>query len=183
MVTESQVKEKMEMALEHFKEALKGLRSNRANSAMVENVIVDVYGSHMKIRELANITTPESRQILIIPFDPKTAGFIAKAIEKANLNLQPILESGAVRINVPPMDMSTRQEIVKMGRQKVEESKIALREVRRKNKDFLKKQKIDGEITEEQLKRLEKALQDLTDKYTKAVDDLFAKKEKEILAI
>ena len=87
-----QVEAKMQATLEHFKQELKNLRTNRANPGMVEGVTVEVYGSHMHIKELANITTPESRQILISPFDPQTAGAIAKGIEKANLNLQPVVE-------------------------------------------------------------------------------------------
>jgi len=183
MSTEEQVKAKMQATLDHFKQELKNLRSNRANPGMVEGVSVDVYGSHMKLKELAQITTPESRQILITPFDPQTAGPIAKAIEKANLNLQPVLEGHAVRINVPPMDQSTRQEIVKQGKKKAEDAKIALRDIRRKSNDTIKKLKTDGELTEDGMKKLEKIIQDLTDKFCKQVDELFAAKEKEVLAV
>ena len=82
----------MQATLEHFKQELKNLRTNRANPGMVEGVFVEVYGAHMRIKELANITAPEARQILITPFDPQTAAAIAKGIEKANLNLQPVVE-------------------------------------------------------------------------------------------
>lgn len=183
MTTEDQVKAKMQATLDHYKQELRNLRSNRANPGMVEGVSVEVYGSHMKIKELASITTPESRQILITPFDPQTAGTIAKAIEKANLNLQPVLEGHAIRINVPPMDQSTRLEIVKQGKKKAEDAKIALRDIRRKSNDALKKQKSDGEITEDLQKKLEKKIQELTDQFCKQVDDLFAAKEKEVLAV
>jgi ribosome recycling factor len=183
MSTEKEVEAKMQTALDHFKQELKNLRSNRANPGMVESVAVEVYGAHMKIKELASITTPEARQILITPFDPQTAGAIAKGIEKANLNLQPVQEGGAVRINVPPMDQSMRGEIVKQGKKKAEDSKIVLREIRRKSNDMIRKQKADGVITEDGLKKLEKAIQELTDKFCKAVDDLFTAKEKEIMAV
>ncbi len=183
MLTEEQVKTKMQGTLDHFKQELKNLRSNRANPGMVEGVSVEVYGAHMKIKELASITTPESRQILIAPFDPQTAGSIAKAIEKANLNLQPVLEGHSIRINVPPMDQAMRQEIVKQGKKKAEDAKIAIRDIRRKSNDTIKKQKADGELTEDGMKKLEKAIQDLTDKFCKQVDDLFSAKEKEVLAV
>ncbi len=183
MTTEKQVEAKMQATLDHFKQELKNLRSNRANPGMVEGVTVEVYGAQMKIKELANITAPEPRQILISPFDPQTAGAIAKGIEKANLNLQPILEGHAVRINVPPMDQAMRQEIVKQGKKKAEDAKIALRDIRRKSNEAIRKQKADSEITEDALKKLEKAIQELTDKFCKTVDDLLAAKEKEILAV
>ncbi len=183
MSFEEQVKAKMQATVDHFKNELKNLRTNRANPGMVEGVVVDVYGAQMKVKELANITTPEPRQILITPFDPQTAGAIAKGIEKANLNLQPVLEGHAIRINVPPMDQAMRHEIVKQGKKKAEDIKIALREIRRKSNEGIKKQKADGEITEDAMKKLEKSVQELTDKSCKTVDDLFAAKEKEIMAV
>src|SRR4051812_12250065 len=127
MSVADEIKTKMQSTVDHFKTELKNLRTNRANPGMVEGVSVDVYGSHMRIKELASITSPEPRQILITPFDPQTGGAIAKGIEKANLNLQPILEGHVIRINVPPMDQSMRVQIVKQGKEKAENSKIALR--------------------------------------------------------
>src|ERR1700761_4292839 len=104
MSEEKTTQAKMQTAIDHFKQELKNLRSNRANPAIVENVLVEVYGAQMRVKELANITAPESRQILVSPFDPKTAAAISKGIERANLNLQPILDGHVIRINVPPMD-------------------------------------------------------------------------------
>ncbi len=178
---EDEVKNRMNATLEHFKQELKNLRTNRANPGVVEGVSVDVYGTHMKVKELASITTPEARQILISPFDPQTAGAIAKGIEKANLNLQPILEGHSVRINVPPMDESMRKEIVKQGKKKAEDAKIAIRDIRRKSNDTIKNAK--GDLTEDMVKKLEKAIQELTDKFCKQIDDLFSTKEKEIMAV
>ena len=180
---EDQVKAKMQAALDHFKQELKNLRTNRANPGVVEGVSVDVYGAQMKVKELANITTPETRQILITPFDPQTASAIAKGIEKANLNLQPVLEGHAIRINVPPMDQSMRQEIVKQGKKKAEDAKIVIRDIRRKSNDTIKEKKSSGELTEDMIKKLEKAIQELTDKFCRQIDELFSAKEKEILAV
>ncbi len=150
---------------------------------MFDGVVVEVYGAQMRIKELANVTVPESRQLLISPFDPQTAGAIAKGIEKANLNLQPVVEGQAIRINVPPMDESMRKQIVKQGKQKAEDTKITIREIRRKNNELVRKQKTDGMITEDVMKKEEKGIQELTDKFCKEIDDLFTAKEKEIMTV
>ena len=178
-----QTKTKMQASVEHFKAELKNLRTNRANPGMVEGVSVEVYGAHMRIKELASITAPEARQILITPFDPQTAAAIAKGIEKANLNLQPIVDRGSIRINVAPMDQSVRSEIVKQGKKKAEDAKVTIREIRRKGNEAVRKEKADGLITEDVMKKQEKAIQDHTDQFCKQIDDLFAAKEKEIMAV
>ena len=181
-VTE-QTKSKMQAALDHFKTELKNLRTNRANPSMFEGVSVEVYGTHMRIKELASISAPESRQILITPFDPQTASAISKGIEKANLNLQPLLEGHMVRIHVPPMDEAVRKEIVKQGKKKAEDAKIVILEIRRKNNELIRKMKTDGDVTEDVMKKDEKIIQELTDKFCKEIDDLFAMKEKEIMTV
>lgn len=178
-----QTKSKMQAAVEHYKTELKNLRTNRANPAILDGVVVEVYGAQMKLKELANVTVPESRQLLISPFDPQTAGAIAKGIERANLNLQPVVEGQAVRINVPPMDEAMRKQIAKQGKQKAEDSKITIREIRRKNNELVRKQKTDGIITEDVMKKDEKTIQEFTDKFCKEIDDLYTAKEKEILTV
>jgi ribosome recycling factor len=178
-----QAKEKMKAAVEHFKQELKNLRTGRANPSILDNVQVEVYGTNMRLKELANVTAPEARMLLISPFDPKTAGSISKGIEKANLNLQPILDGNVVRIPIPPMDESVRKEIVKQGKKKAEEAKVAIREIRRKQNEVVRKQKADGEVTEDQVKKIEKNIQDYTDQTCKEVDDLIHAKEKEIMTV
>ncbi len=178
-----QTKQMMQATLDHYKQELKNLRSNRANPGMLDNVQVEVYGSQMRLRDVANVTAPEARQLLITPFDPQTAGSISKGIEKANLNLQPMLDGHVVRINVPPMDESMRKEIVKQAKKKGEDSKIVLREVRRKNNETARKQKADNLMTEDVLKKTEKTIQELTDQYCRDIDALFTTKEKEVLTV
>jgi ribosome recycling factor len=178
-----QNKQKMHATVEHFKQELKTLRTNRANPGMLDNVVVEVYGSPVRIRDVANITAPEPRQLLITPFDPTTASAISKGIEKANLNLVPKTEGHVVRINVPAMDESMRREIVKQGKKKAEDAKIVIREVRRKTNELVKKSKADGDITEDVMKKLEKQIQEETDKSCKEIDDLFTAKEKEIMTV
>lgn len=183
MSVTQETKAKMQAAVEHFKTELKNLRSNRANPGVLDGVSVEVYGSMMRIKELASVSVPEPRQLLISPFDPKTSGAIAKGIEKANLNLQPIVEGHVIRINIPPMDESMRKQIVKQGKQKAEDTKIGIREIRRKNNELIRKQKADSIITEDVMKKEEKTIQELTDKFCKEVDDLFAAKEKEVMTV
>lgn len=180
---ESDLKQSMEGAIEHFKKELKTLRTGRANPAVVDSVYVEVYGTAMRLKDVANVTVPEARQILITPYDGNNAGAIGKAIDQANIGLQSVVDGNVVRINVPPMDESIRKDIVKTCKKKTEEAKVAIREVRRKFNDLVRKQKADGDIAEDQMKGLEKKIQDMTDKSCKEADTLCTEKEKEILAI
>ncbi len=178
-----QTKAKMKDTIEHFKGELKNLRGNRANPGMLDNVQVEIYGSQMRLRDVANVTAPEARQLLITPFDPNTAGSVAKGIEKANLNLQPILDGHVVRINVPPMTEEMRKEIAKQAKKKAEDAKVVIRDIRRKGNEAVRKQKADGDITEDDVKKFEKMIQDATDQNCKEIDTLLAAKEKELMSV
>lgn len=176
-------KENMVRALDHYKEELKGMRTNRPSPSMLDNVSLEVYGTPMRMRDVATVAVADGNQIVVTPFDPSTANSIAKGIEKANLNLHPAVDGNIVRVPIPPMSEERRREIVKDAREKGEKTKVTIRDVRRKANDQTKKQKVDGEITEDDLKRNEKSIQELTDKFCKQVDELFVKKEKDILAV
>jgi len=178
-----QTKQKMLAAIEHLKEELKGIRTGRANTAMLDNVVVEVYGSQMRIKDLASITAPEARQLLISPFDATNKGSIGKAIERANLGFMPIVDGNAIRIKIPPMDDSMRKEMVKICHKKREEAKVSLRNVRREANEVSKKAKADGHFAEDIMKKAEKNIQELTDQYCKEADDIASKKEKEISVI
>ena len=181
--TLNQTKTGMEAAIEHFKKELKGLRSGRANPAILDGVVVEVYGTEMRIRDLANISVPEPRQIVVTPFDAQTAGPIAKGIEKANLNIQPIVEGKVVRIPIPPLNEELRKDLVKQAKKKAEDAKVVVREARRKGNDQLKKLKTDSTLAEDEMKKAEKTIQEMTDKYCKQIDDLMHEKEKEKMSI
>lgn len=183
MSVPDQAKSKMQQAAEHFKNELKNLRSNRANPGVLDGVLVEVYGAQMRLKELATVSVPEPRQLLVAPFDPSTAGAIAKGIERANLNLQPVVEGNSVRINVPPMDESMRKQIAKQAKQKAEDTKVTIRDIRRKSNESVRSLKADGTITEDLMNKDEKLIQQLTDKFCKEVDDLYAAKEKEIMTV
>jgi ribosome recycling factor len=179
-----QTESKMKTLLEHFKDDLKSLRSNRANPAMLDSVFVEAYGSKMRIKELASITTPENRQILISPFDPQMLQSIAKGIEKDyTLNLRPVIEGGQIRINIPPMDGSMREKLAKQVDAKAEEQKIAIRGVRQSGNESARKQKAEGLITEDQMKKDEKEIQKLTDTFCKEVENVAKAKKQELMTV
>lgn len=179
----SDTNKKMQAAVDHLKQDLKGLRTGRANPSIVEHVSVDVYGTRMRLSEMATISVPESRQIVISPYDANNLHAIAKAIEAANLNLRAVVDGNVIRIKIPEMDASVRQEMVKQGKKKCEEAKISIRNVRRDSNELVKKQKADGDIPEDMMKKFEKKIQELTDKFCKMADDMTAEKEKEILTV
>lgn len=183
MSIQDQTKAKMAAAIEHLKAELKGIRTGRANPAMLDHVNIEIYDSQMRIKELASVTAPEPRQLLITPFDPTTKGAIAKSIERANLGFMPIVDGHVVRIKIPPMDENMRKEMIKLCHKRCEEAKVGIRNIRRDSNEAARKQKADGEIGEDILKKLEKTIQELTDKSCKEADDLAAIKEKEISTI
>lgn len=180
---ESQVKTAMQAAIDHLKQELKALRTGRANAGMLDKVHAEIYGSHMPLKALANVTVPEARQIVVTPFDISNIHAIAKGIEAANLGVNPIIDGKVIRIPFPPMDTSIRQKIASQCKDLGEKAKISLRDVRRKFNELVRKQKADGLIPEDQMKKNEKIIQDLTDRFCKEADTLCAEKEKEILAI
>ncbi len=174
---------KMAAVLEHLQIELRNIRTGRANPAMLDSVHAEVYGTNMRLKELATISAPESRQLLITPFDTSNAHVIGKAIEKSELGFLVVVEGNTIRIMVPEMDEGVRKEMVKQCKKRSEECKIGIRNVRRDCNEFIKKQKSGSEITEDMVKRFEKSVQELTDKYCKMADDLSHKKEKEVLEI
>lgn len=176
-------KSKMDGAIEHLKEDLKSIRTGRANPGMVENVMVEAYGSSVRLRDVASITSPEPRQLLITPFDMNMKGAIGKGIEKANLGFMPIVDGNAVRIRIPQMDDNLRKTMYKLCNEYKEKAKVSIRNSRRDGNEEARQQKSKSIIPEDEMKRLEKQIQDLTDKFCKEADDLTDKKEKEIAVI
>ncbi len=183
MDTIQQTKAKMQAALVHLKSELKSIRTGRANPGMLDHVMVEVYGTPMRIRDIASITAPEPRLLLITPFDSKHASLIGKAIEKANLNVTPIVDGNAVRIKIAQMDESMRKNMIKQCYKLLEEAKIAIRNIRRDSNESVRKQKNESLIAEDAMKKAEKSIQELTDKACKDADDICAQKEKEVATI
>jgi ribosome recycling factor len=177
------IKKRMQASLEHFKTELKGLRTGRANPAVLDGIVVEVYGNPTPLRKLANVSAPEPRQLLITPYDPATCGPIGKAIEKANMGLQPVVEAGVVRINIPPMDQAMRGQIVKVLRKLLEDTKVTIRGHRQEANKQVKDQKAKSLLDEDAAKKVEKQVQDLTDQSCKEADKLAADKERDIMTV
>jgi ribosome recycling factor len=160
-----------------------GVRTGKASPGLVENLIVEVYGSQMRVRELAGITTPEPRTLTIQPWDVNSLHPIEKAIQKSNLGLTPSIQGRAIRLFFPELSEERRQEFVKIIRKMAEDGRVAIRHVRRDAMDQLKKHAHDSGITEDDVKQAEKDLQKLTDDYIGKVDAHLAGKEKEIMTV
>jgi len=180
MKTKQEVEHKMVQAIEHLHGELHALRTGRANPAMVSGVKVMVYGTEVRLQDLASIAAAETRQLLVTPYDRGNVSAIDKAIKDANLGFNPIVEGGVLRINIPAMDDAMRKKMIKLAQESREKCKVVIRNERQNGNKIVRKQKADGEIPEDQMKRLEKEIQEITDKYCKQADELCAVKEKEI---
>lgn len=160
-----------------------GVRTGKASPALVENIMVEVYGAQMRIRELAGITTPEPRALTIQPWDVNSLHPIEKAIQKSNLGLSPSIQGRAIRLFFPELSQERRQEFVKIVRKMAEDGRVAIRHVRRDTMEQLKKHAHDSGTTEDDAKQAEKEMQKLTDEYTGKIDQHLANKEKEIMTV
>jgi len=178
-----EAEEKMEKTEHVVQNEFAGVRTGKASAALVENIQVEVYGSHMRIRELAGITTPEPRALAIQPWDATTVHPIEKAIQKANIGLNPSVQGKVIRIFFPELSQERRQEYVKMVKNMAESAHVAIRHVRRDAMDQLKKEKSAGKIPEDDEKHAEKELQKLHDEYIAKIDAHLAHKEKEIMTV
>lgn len=175
-----QTKTKMNAVIEHLKTELKSIRTGRANPGMVDGVSVEVYGTHMRIKDMASISCPEPKQILINPFDPKNVSIISKAIEKANIGIMPIVDGNSIRLKIPAMDENMRKEMVKLIHKKCEEAKVSIRNVRRDSNDQLKKSK---DFSEDEREKKGKDIQKETDDFCRKADELARQKESEVMHI
>lgn len=177
------VKQKMTHAVEHLKLELKSIRTGRANPAMLDNVHVEVYGSRMKLKEIASINAPEPRLLLIVPFDRSHAPLIGKGIIESNIGFNPVVDGNAVRVPIPPMDEALRKQMAKECHKRSEEAKISIRNIRQEANKTIRQQKADGLIPEDMMKSQEKKIQDLTDKYCKEAEEIAKAKENEVMKI
>jgi len=178
-----EAEEKMGKTEEVVQKEFAGVRTGKASPALVENILVEVYGSQMRIRELAGITTPEPRMLMIQPWDATTVHPIEKAIQKSNLGLNPAVDKKSIRIVLPELSQERRQEFVKIVKKMAEDGRVAIRHVRRDAIEAMKKESKAGGITEDQLEHGEKEVQKLTDQYIGKVDTHLAHKEKEIMTV
>jgi ribosome recycling factor len=178
-----EAEEKMIKTDEVVQNEFAGVRSGKASPGLVENIIVEVYGSQMRIRELAGITTPEPRMLMIQPWDAGTLHPIEKAIQKSNLGLNPAVDKKFIRIVLPELSQERRQEFIKIVKKMAEDGRVAIRHVRRDALEHIKKESKAGGVTEDQTEVAEKEVQKLTDQYIGKIDAHVAHKEKEILTV
>ncbi|SHJ34919.1 ribosome recycling factor [Rubritalea squalenifaciens DSM 18772] len=175
----------MEQAVEYMGSEFASVRTGKASPALVDGVVVEVkaYGSKMKLRELAVITTPEPRQILIQPYDASTINDIDRAIREAQLGFNPVNEGKTLRLPIPELTEERRQQMVKRVRTISEDTKVRIRGCRKEGMDSGKKMKNDNVLTEDSLRDFEASVQELTDKFVKQIDEETAAKEKEVMTV
>lgn len=175
------LEQKMKKSIDSFIYQLGGIRAGRANASLVERVHVNYYGADTPLNQLAQISIPEARVLLISPYDKSSLGDIEKAIQKSDIGIAPANDGEVIRLIVPQLTEERRKEIAKRVGEEEENAKVSIRNIRRDGMDSLKQSEKDNEISEDEKRRYEKEVQDLTDKYIDKVDELSREKKKEIL--
>jgi ribosome recycling factor len=178
-----EAEEKMEKAIAALKRELVTIRAGRATPAILDRVTIDYYGSPTPVNQVASVTTPEPRLLVIQPWDKSSLSLIEKAILKADLGLTPTNDGSVIRLVIPALTQERRKELTKMVKKYGEEAKVAIRNIRRDANDALKKLEKEGTITEDEMKRFHDKVQKSTDKYVDLVDKTVAEKDKEIMEI
>lgn len=178
-----EAEEKMENAVEHAKEEFAAIRTGRATPAMFSKIMVDYYGAPTPVTQMASVGVPEPRMVIVKPYDNSQLGAIERAIRDSDLGVNPNNEGTQLRIHLPQMTEERRRDMIKVARGKAEESRVAIRNVRRKAKEQLDKLVKDGDTGEDEGRRAEKELDDTTHKYVSVVDELVKHKEAELLEV
>ena len=175
--------EKMQKTIEVVVSDFASVRAGRANAAVLDKITVDYYGSPTPINQVASVSSPDPRTLAIQPWDASILKAIEKAIQTSDLGINPQNDGRVIRLSFPQLTEERRRELTKQVRKYAENGKVALRNIRRDAMEDFKKKKKASELTEDDLKQLEKELQDLTDKRCKDIDELTAKKEQELMAV
>jgi len=172
---------KMDQAVEHVGGEFATVRTGRANSAILSRVTVEYYGSRTPLQQLASISVPEPQLLLVTPYDKSVIGDIEKALLTSDLGLNPNSDGNVVRLAFPPLNEERRRELIKVVRHMAEEGRVAIRNVRRHSKDDI--ESLAGEISEDDIRRGEAKLQEVTDRHTARIDELLGHKEAELLEV
>jgi ribosome recycling factor len=175
--------EKMIKSTEVIQAEFAGVRTGKASPDLVTNLMVEAYGSHMRLKELAAVTTPDARLILIQPWDASTVDAVRKALEESKLGISPQVDGKLIRLPIPPLSEERRQDLVKAVRKMAEEGRVSVRANRRHAIDEVKKLQKAGEITEDQLEDAEKEVQKLTDQYVEVIEKGVTAKEAELMKV
>ena len=173
----------MEKGFEYMQHEFSAVRTGKASPALVENIDVEAYGAMMKLKQLALITTPEPRLLVIQPFDGSTTKDIEKAIKESKLGINPAVDGKIIRLPIPALSEERRKDLVKGIKQMAEEARVRIRSARREGIDAIKKGHKEGRVTEDGVESYEKEIQKLTDGFVKKIDDAFTTKEAEILKV
>lgn len=181
--TQKDADAKMQQAVDFAREDMATIRTGRAHPAMFDKLNVDYYGAPTPLQQLASFTSPDPRSLLIAPFDRSAISAIEKAIRDADLGVNPSNDGNAVRIVMPPLTEERRKEYVKLARSKAEDARVAVRNARRQAMDALKKAQKDGDISEDDLVRAEKAMDAQTKKFVDSVDEVLKAKESELTEV
>lgn len=181
----NQTRDHMKKAIEVTSNDLSSVRSGRATPALVEHLVVAVYGGtqHLKLMELATITTMDVKTIMISPFDPSVIQEIARGIEAANTGLSPVVDGEIIRISIPPLSEERRQEYIKLARVKLEAGKVMIRQVRQGAMKDVQKLETANEISEDEVKHAQRLIQELTDEVIADIDAIGTRKEAELLQV
>lgn len=179
----SEAKSKMKSTLSVYEQDLAGIRSNRASTGLVDRLEVEYYGQATELRQLANLSTPEPMQIMIRPFDSGAVKAIEKAITQANIGVLPNIDGSTIRLNMPALTRERRMELVKVVHKRMEDARVAIRNIRRGANDDLRDFEKEKMITEDDLKQGEEEIQKLTDEFIAKIDELGKEKEKEITEV
>jgi len=174
---------KMQKCVEATRGEFASIRTGRATPALLDRLHVEAYGAAVPLKQVATVSAPDARSLVIAAFDRNTVGDIRKAIEKSDLGLTPNIDGNQIRLMIPPLNEERRKDLVKIVKKKGEDGKVAVRNVRHKIHDDLKTQLKDHKITEDESKRMQDQLQKLTDKFVKEIEQLVTAKEKEIMEV
>lgn len=177
------LEEKMRKSISVLREELNTVRAGRANPALLDKIMVDYYGSPTPLKNIANISVPDPRSLMISPFDPKSIHDIEKALNIANLGINPSNDGKVIRLVIPAVTEERRKDLIKVIKKYGEDAKVAVRNERRDANDELKKQEKAGELTEDDLKKSLEEVQKKTDKTIKDIDQIVVDKEKEIMEV
>lgn len=172
---------RMEKTINALKDEFNTIRTGRASASLFDKVRVDYYGEKTPLSQVANIAIPEARMVVITPWDKSLIGEIEKGIQRSELGLNPSNDGKVIRIAIPPLTADRRKELVKQAKTIAENSRVAIRNIRRDGNEDLKKQQKDGSITEDELKNTEDSLQKTTDKFISEINKILEDKEKEIM--
>lgn len=178
-----EAEEKMDKAVDVAKEDFMTIRTGRANPAMFNKIFVEYYGTPTSLQQLASFQSPEARMIVVTPFDKSVLAQIEKAIRDSDLGVNPSNDGNVIRVPLPQLSEERRKEYIKLARQKAEDSRVSLRNIRRHAKDGLDKLQKDGDAGEDDVRRAEKSLDDLTQKHVQVIDDVLKHKEAELLEV